>query len=75
MFAIVKELYIEFTLSSRGNVLITTLKRFLATIVAVEKAISITGLTLKNFTFCHIVFVCFVCIAEPIATFALYNAN
>jgi len=34
-----------------------------------------TGLTYKNFTFCHTVFVCFVFTSGQVAAFALYNAN
>jgi hypothetical protein len=34
-----------------------------------------TGLTIKNFTFRHTVFVCFVFISEQITSFVLYNAN
>jgi hypothetical protein len=34
-----------------------------------------TGKTLKNFTFCHNVFMCFVFISEQIVAFAPYNIN
>ena len=34
-----------------------------------------TGLTFKNFTFCHTKFVCFVFISEQTATFVPYNVN
>jgi hypothetical protein len=36
---------------------------------------AITGLTFKNFTFCHTILLCFVFISQQIANFALYNAN